>query len=133
MSHLNCYQTIYQVVPKKKINGNFSNPKLISASCPQGSVLSGLLFNLFINDIFQLISSNIEIYIYANETVLLITADSEDSLQNATNNFCDKYSKWYLINSIVVNPKISNFLLFNTANVIVKPVMPLKILTVLNT
>ena len=68
-----------------KINGNFSNLKLISADCPQGSILSGLLFNLFINDIFQLISPNIEIYLYADDTAILITADSEESLQKAIN------------------------------------------------
>ena len=75
---------------KTKINGNFSNLKSISAGCPQGSVLSGLLFNLFINDIFQLILPNIEIYLYADDTAILITADSEDSLQKAINDFCDK-------------------------------------------
>ena len=59
---------------KKKIKGNFSNLKPISTGCPQGSVLSGLLFNLFINDIFQLISPNIEIYLYADDIAVLITA-----------------------------------------------------------
>ena len=48
--------------------------------CPQGSVLSGLSFNIFINDIFQLISPNVEIYLYADDTAILITADSEGSL-----------------------------------------------------
>ena len=103
-----------------KINGNFSNLKPISAGCPQDSVLSGLLFNLLINDVFQFMSPNIEIYLYADDTAILITADSEDRLQRAINNFCDTYSKWYLNNCIVVNPTKSNFLLFNTTNIIVK-------------
>ena len=107
-------------IQKTKINGNFSNLKPISAGCPQGSVLSGLLFNLFINDMFQLISPNIEIYLYTDDTAIPITADSEDSLQEAFNDFCDKYSKWYLDNCIVVNPTKSNFLFLNTANIIIK-------------
>ena len=74
---------------QNKINVNFSNLKPISAGCSQCSVFSGLLFNLFINDIFQLISPNIEIYLYADDTAILITADSEDSLQKVINDFCD--------------------------------------------
>ena len=120
MSHLNGYQTISGRTQKTKLNGNFSNLKPISAGYPQGCVLSGLLFNLFINDTFKSISPNIEINLYADDTAFLITADREDSLQKAINNFCDKYLKWCLDNCIVVNLTKSNFLLFNTANIIVR-------------
>ena len=54
------------------------------------------------------------------DTAILITADSEDTLQKVINDFCDKYSKWCFDNCIVVNPTKSNFLLFNTTNIIVK-------------
>ena len=80
------------------ILGICSNIKHIVAGCPQGSVLSGLPFNLFINDIFQLVVPNIEIFLYANDTAIIISADNEVELQLLTNNFfLNTYSSVLLI------------------------------------
>ena len=48
---------------------------------PQGSCLSSLLFILFINDTFQLEGQDIEIYLYADDTAVIFSADSDDKLQ----------------------------------------------------
>ena len=105
---------------KTKVNEILSDPKEIKAGCPQGSVLSGLLFNLFINDIFQLTSKDVEIYLFADDTAVLISADNDIDLQTAVNHFFSCYENWCLQNCIIVNPNKSNYLLFNTSNIIVK-------------
>ena len=69
---------------KTRINGMFSDTKQILAGCTQGSTLSGLLFNLFTNDIFLLVIPNIEIFLYADDTAIIITADTEVDLQLLT-------------------------------------------------
>ena len=98
---------------KTRINGICSDTKQILAGCPQGSVLS-ILFNLFINNIFQLVIPNIKIFLYADDTAIIITADNKVELQLLTNEFFKKYPSWCLNNCIVVNPMKSNYLKFNT-------------------
>ena len=57
-----------------------TDTKQILAGCPQCSVLSGLLFNLFINYIFQLVAPNIESFLYADNATLKIAAENEIKL-----------------------------------------------------
>jgi retron-type reverse transcriptase len=62
---------------RTKANDNFSTYKLISAGVPQGSILGPLIFILFINDIFQFCSNNVEILLYADDTAILFHADND--------------------------------------------------------
>ena len=59
----------------------------MQVDCPQCSMLSGLLFILFINDIFLLVIPNIGIFPYANNTAIIITADNEVYLQLFSSDF----------------------------------------------
>ncbi len=104
---------------KTKVNGSFSNPHFITAGVPQGSIISPLLFNLFINDVFQFNSTNCEIYLYADDTAVILTANSEPELQTLANNFFARYCAWCQLNCIVVNPTKSCFLSFNNTNNII--------------
>jgi hypothetical protein len=91
----------------------------IFAGVPQGSILGPLLFNLFVNDVFDLESSNVEIFLYADDTAILFTENNNLNLQLLIDDFFLKYSAWCEMNCIVVNPTKSNFLQFNTSNVTV--------------
>ena len=86
----------------------------ILADCSQDSILSKLLFNVFINDIFQLVVPNIKVFFYADDTAIIITEDNEIELQLLNNSFLKKYSSWCLNNFIFVNPMNSDYLKFNT-------------------
>ena len=98
-----------------KINGCFSNYQSVSERVPQGSILGPILFNLFINDLFQFNSPHCEIYLYADDTAIIFSADSD--LQIVVDDFFHKYSVWFLRNCIVVNLVKSNFLSFNASNI----------------
>lgn len=104
---------------KTKVNGSFSTSQSILAGVPQGSIISPLLFNLFINDVFQFNSTNCEIYLYADDTAVVLSANSESELQNNVNNFFARYCAWCQQNCIVVNPAKSCFLCFNNTNNII--------------
>jgi hypothetical protein len=100
---------------KVKANNILSDVQTISAGVPQGSILGPLLFIIFINDVFQFCSHNIEIYLYADDTALIFSAKNDNELQATVNSFFDAYSIWCTRNCIVVNPTKSNYMRFNTS------------------
>ena len=63
-----------------KVNGENSTPVSVKSGIPQGSVLGPILFVIYINDLPEVISS--QIYLYADDTKLLREITSiEDSLK----------------------------------------------------
>ena len=58
---------------------------------------------------------NIYIYIYADDTAILITTDTDEQLQLLIYKFVSNYSNRCLNNYINFNPKKSYFLLFNSS------------------
>ncbi len=102
---------------KVKINDFFSSTLPVSAGVPQGSILGPVLFNIFVNDVFQFSSANCEIYLYADDTALIFSASNNCDLQGIIDKFFESYCVWSRRNCIVVNPVKSNYLLFNSTNV----------------
>ena len=100
-----------------KVYGCFSKYQSVSAGVPQGSILGPILFDLFINDLFQFNFPHCEIYLYANDTAIISSADSDSDLQIIVDDFFHKFSVWSLHNCIVVNLVKSNFLSFNASNI----------------
>ena len=103
---------------KVKTNGCFSNYLPISAGVPQGSILGHLLFNVFINDVFQFNSASSEIYLYADDIAIIFNTNSNSAQQSVVDAFFIKYSAWCAHNCIVVNPIKSNYLPFNADNIV---------------
>ena len=58
-----------------------------------------------------------KIFLYADDTVILFQADNETDLHKIINDLFLKYTKWYSLNCIVINPTKSNYLLFNCINI----------------
>ena len=88
-----------------KVNGCFSKYQSVSAGVFQGSIL--FLFNF----------PHREIYLYADDTAIIFSADSDSDLQIFVDDLFYKYSVWCLHNFIIINPVKSNFLSFNASNI----------------
>ena len=91
-----------------RINNRLTDWFSVSCDLKQGCFLSSILFNLFINDLVELINvlntgidingEEIGILLYADDAVLL--AESEDDLQI----LLDELHIWCQHNKIIENP-----------------------------
>ena len=86
-----------------KINSKFSNYLKVPQGVPQGSILGPLLFNFFINDLFNCIEIS-EVCNFADDTTIYTEGNNleiaKTKLELETNNVLN----WFKINSMVANP-----------------------------
>jgi len=85
-----------------KINNSFSTARAIYSGIPQGSILSPLLFNLYLSGIPSL--SSISIALYADDTALFSSHKNIISARNVLQTSVDKYIKWTELWRIKINP-----------------------------
>lgn len=76
-----------------RIGSALSDLKNINIGVPQGSLLSPLLFNLYINDMPE-ISSNIKFTLFADDTTLTINDSNYSNLITRTNLELEKLYTW---------------------------------------
>ena len=97
-------------VQKVKVNGVLSKQTKVTSGVPQGSVLGPFLFNLFIEDIGENISSKIRLF--ADDCVIyknIKTVEDTLSLQKDL----DELEKWVERNKMELNVNKCNAMIFN--------------------
>ena len=92
-----------------------SETQTITDGTPQGSTLSATLFLLYINNIFK-IPTQSTVYTYADDTTLIISADTEHALQQIAQTELSNLIKYFHLNELVPNPKKTNFTVFHPRN-----------------
>lgn len=93
-----------------------SNAQKLTFGVPQGSVLSPLLFILFINDMERhILTQNycIQLVLYADDTTIGISTSSADELSLIGNNLLNNFQTWCSSNRLLVNPLKTHYLVFH--------------------
>ena len=72
------------------IDGKFSEWAEISAGVPQGSILGPILFLIYINDLTEIVDSDVRIF--ADDTFIFRKADQHSS--EALNKDLENITKW---------------------------------------
>ncbi|RVE42775.1 hypothetical protein evm_012599 [Chilo suppressalis] len=94
------------------IGGNVSGFLEIEYGVPQGSVLSPILFLIYINDLLGLHLSQGKLICYADDTALLFSANTWnkvfDVAQRGFNDVCDRLRQ----NTLTLNPEKTQYITF---------------------
>jgi hypothetical protein len=88
-----------------------SKTQTITHGIPQGSTLSTTFFLLYINNIIQTVPES-KVYTYADDTTLIITADSIKDLQRLAQTELNSLINYFHTNNLVPNPTKTNFSVF---------------------
>ena len=90
------------------MNGVFSEIQAIDLGVPQGSVLSPILFLIYIND-FIAATSYFSIRLFADDTSLTACGKDLDSLIHHINSELPKIYDWLCANKLTLNLSKTNY------------------------
>ena len=93
-----------------------SNWEEVGSGVPQGSVLGPLLFLIYLNDLPYGFHPQAIPVLYADDTSVLLYADSEAELQSKMNQALDYMTEWFSVNSLVLNMGKTNVVKFTSYN-----------------
>lgn len=94
-----------------KINNVCSKENFITIGLPQGSILSPTLFNLYINDISNIIPSGL-LALYADDTILMLAHENLQMLINYANQYLEKLNMWLEKNGLKINKSKTEYIVF---------------------
>lgn len=96
-----------------RINNKYSKEEQIKSGVPQGSILGPLLFTIFINSMLQ---NNVygRVIAYADDTVLLVTADTWNEALAYANSFLNSIVDWLRRNKLCINIDKTEYMTFST-------------------
>nr|CAH7762538.1 unnamed protein product [Callosobruchus chinensis] len=98
-------EVLYKKITKKLITKNSfrgSINELISSFLSERSVFGPLIYLLYINDLLQYISDG-DIFLYADDTTILVTGETETSVKNKMLVALREFSQWCWKSRLIIN------------------------------
>lgn len=80
---------------------------------PQGSVLAPILFILYVNDMVAAVNKDSLLTLYADDTSILISGKSDETVQSGCSSSLDNLLGWYSQNSLYLNLEKTKYLRFH--------------------
>ena len=105
------------------LNNHKSDVLPIKTGVPQGSILSPLLFSIYINDLI-FISNKFKFLMYADDTTIYFNLEdfSNDNLTNSITNELSKLNIWLSQNRLSLNADKTKYMIFHPRQKNVTPV-----------
>lgn len=85
----------------------------VNVGIPQGSILGPILFVLYVNELVD-VAPNIHFTLYADDTSIVMSHGSLETLQVECNCALERLHKWFSSNDLFVNASKTQALLFQT-------------------
>ena len=86
-----------------KVKGVRGILQLIKNGVPQGSILRLILFNIFINDLYCVLQS--DLHNFADDNTISAISETVSSLVNSLTDKANKAVDWFHVNKMIVNPE----------------------------
>lgn len=92
---------------KQKVNNTitsiYSNSEIVKYGVPQGSVLSPLLFILYVNDMPKTVGLPDSVIMYADDTSYVVTSSSTETLQEKASLHMKSGNNYFKENNLFIN------------------------------
>lgn len=96
-----------------QINGYTSDPLKITFGVPPGTILSPVLFSIYVNDLCDIVCDGGQVTTYADDTVIHFSGDSWVDVFSKTNSGLQMVSDLLAKNLLTLNIKKTNYMLFS--------------------
>lgn len=97
---------------KVKLEQYISDDIGITCGVPQGSVLGPTLFIIYINDLCNMKIKNAKIFTYADDTAIVFSGSSWDSIKTDAEYGMSRVAKWLKYNLLTLNTSKTNYICF---------------------
>ncbi len=106
-----------------KVVGEKSDRLLLSKGAPQGSILGPFIFNFFQTDLLYRVQDMADIFNYADDNTVSVSADSINSMLYALHDVLDVMLTWFRDNHMQANPDTFKMMVFNQGENVTHSIM----------
>ena len=90
---------------KVRINNIASSLQVLISGVSQGFILGPILFNIFLNNLLEVLKSS-DIYILADDNTISVASKDRDTLLGTLKNESELAVNWFRNNNMIVNLRI---------------------------